>query len=48
MEANKGINLEKSVSEKEVHDGNNADSGMSIDFFYVLFFFFFFPREILT
>jgi hypothetical protein len=32
MEANKGINLEKSISEKEVHDGNNADSGMSIDF----------------
>ncbi|CAP97271.1 hypothetical protein E8E15_007214 [Penicillium rubens] len=26
MEANKGINLEKSISEKEVHDGNNADS----------------------
>ncbi|KAJ5265113.1 hypothetical protein N7524_006131 [Penicillium chrysogenum] len=43
MEANKGINLEKSISEKEVHDGNNADSGMSIDFFYVPFLFFFFP-----
>jgi hypothetical protein len=30
MEANKDINLEKSIREKEVHDGKNTDSGKSI------------------
>jgi hypothetical protein len=38
MEANKGINLEKSIREKEVHDGKNTDSGRSIAIFYALFF----------